>query len=1740
MTMKRMRSQVYGKSFYPTFALPDSNGSYTVSKVTAQDWIDHRVQIENASLAQVGSDYYAAYTTTQSTLTNNNTDDQTIKKLYLQKLTIGTEGDDAGKAVPGSAVALRKLVDNAKDNTDDGVYTNATRSAEYRDPYFANVRFLNGKLGSLVGEEEHFDEQIQMQSYSLRSVPETFLIFEMNGNTYVVPNESLAGITGESKTGSIIPFFTRETIEELSDSEYFSSTEENTPVAANVTFGADGNGNITAVYTRGENGAPGNAVYMTKYDPQSQTWGLGTRLAMRDLDTIEEAEANDWDAKETAAVWYDTNENGKLDSDDEPSSFTFNRLRIGLAGEDKLLIVAEGTLMPLMATQQQRATYNSEGTLTGLEPVTDEDGEPVYSFLPVQTSGAYETKNGVYALSFGMGNRDIGAASLYLSNYDMTPGSTMSASVSFVNSGDVAIRASENQPALITMFAGDEKVAEWQITENVRAGQRVDTESAFITMPVGLKTGDKIYFTVNEDLSYIDEENAFIQTTKTADGEEDTAACITVAEHVELGYEDFEINMVSADEDTVTLAADIHVGNRGSATSDMTYLRFQYEKVNSEGVTELYPVDLTGHKLSVSDESPISRFSRDPKTLSNGYLLLRTMQDGVETEDATEAGQIQSMYGRTVTGTFIVPKNYYDTDYGTGSLNLRVTIESYNDSGDENTEFNTDNNMKLYSVEPETLFTTVNSVNMQVGSTLRLAATMQTSTKTAPTVTVTEITDDGSRNLSVLYYDVNQGSIVVMPAKSGEGKIRVADTATNSFHDICYKVEGEGVALNIYDDNGIFTWYDDSGNAGDKGHDEWDFNKALYWSDDLQTAPLRNDLAIGYEGDSFSFQTYADSINLYFMGTDTKTPVEIEVTSNLAGFGTKTYTSADGTVPVTIEFDNSESIPHTVTITVKSEQIRFDKMEETFSESLNIKSDPTAPGIYWSRTIPKAASIKQGETLQLTAYFADLGGLASVTMNGADVSDQLEKDGDELWALPMNITENGSYRFVVTDTSGNTTTRDLSVDWFSATLNETADPGAPEITAQLTQKDGTPIPATVPGDMQVMLKVTDGSENTITADVSHYEYDDPETPTSQYFVPYTVVDPDDDNLYPVFRGIYRAAVRDNSTGVTSYRYVNLNERDYNAPVATLYKNADGTALVYNADKFASADSEVMTRITSVKLNDIELLETDESGYRFYGTYALTHGGTFVLTVTDEAGNIGVSAPLIVDPLPIVLPESAVSITKVTETVSADEIGRPVYTSNSDGEITIDLDQITGGVYDSEASSESGKVAGSYEFALLPITGKDVPAPDNNTEWTKNPQMTGLDAGDYVLYIRDVNAPNVITGPIYITVEFLRVIIQSVKTTSAPNGSITVTATGGSGKLEYAIYSLDLETSGKLTINDQGTPDDDRDDTVDIVQADDSVVSRILWQDTNTLTELPEGKYIVRVRDSDNPSNCAEKEVEIRTEASFGLNPFGIYPNLITVPEQPEHGFISVSPSIAFIGKNIVITITPDEGYGVKSVTITDKNGKNISVTSLGNDKYSFMMPAVAVFVEATLVPLSGIATFPIVTFTDVPADAYYADAVSWAVLKGVTNGTSETTFSPNASCTRAQAVTFLWRAAGSPEPESTRNPFDDIKSDEYYYKAVLWAVEQGITYGTTDSTFSPDATCTRAQIVTFLWRSQECPEAGEMNPFDDVADNTYYAEAVKWAVMEGVTSGTSASTFSPSNNCTRAQIVTFLWRLFGE
>ena len=252
---------------------------------------------------------------------------------------------------------------------------------------------------------------------------------------------------------------------------------------------------------------------------------------------------------------------------------------------------------------------------------------------------------------------------------------------------------------------------------------------------------------------------------------------------------------------------------------------------------------------------------------------------------------------------------------------------------------------------------------------------------------------------------------------------------------------------------------------------------------------------------------------------------------------------------------------------------------------------------------------------------------------------------------------------------------------------------------------------------------------------------------------------------------------------------------------------------------------------------------------------------------------------------------------------------------------------------------------------------------------------------------------------------------------------------------------------------------------------------------------------------------------------------------VGIPDKTENGSVSVSPKNASQGDRVTVTVKPDAGYELDSLKVFDKNGKELELTDKGDGRFTFIMPAGRVEVKATFTEEVKISPF-----RDVSTDAYYYEAVKWAQKKGITGGIGDGLFGPNQPCTRAQIVTFLWRAAGSPEPKAMSS-FADVSTDAYYAKAVAWAVENGITTGTGDGKFSPDATCTRAQSVTFLFRA-----IGKLvdskAEFSDVLTDSYYANAVAWAVENGVTNGIGDGLFGPDNSCTRAQIVTFLFRAY--
>ena len=292
-------------------------------------------------------------------------------------------------------------------------------------------------------------------------------------------------------------------------------------------------------------------------------------------------------------------------------------------------------------------------------------------------------------------------------------------------------------------------------------------------------------------------------------------------------------------------------------------------------------------------------------------------------------------------------------------------------------------------------------------------------------------------------------------------------------------------------------------------------------------------------------------------------------------------------------------------------------------------------------------------------------------------------------------------------------------------------------------------------------------------------------------------------------------------------------------------------------------------------------------------------------------------------------------------------------------------------------------------------------------------------------------------------------------------------------------------------------------------------------DTNVIVEK---KIIIRITDSTSGGGSS----------GGGGGGFSA-PSYSVSVDDVKHGTVTVSPKSASKGDTVTITAAPDKGYTLESLTVLDKDGKALELTDKGSGKYTFVMPAGKVTVKAVFMDDNTMLNF----FTDVHAEDYYYDAVLWAAQKGITGGMSDTLFAPNAACPRAQIVTFLWRTAGSPEP-SALSSFADVPADAYYAKAVAWAVENGITEGTSDTTFAPGTICTRAQGAALLYRAAGSPAVSGSASFTDVPADAYYADAAAWAEQKGITDGIGNGLFGPHNNCTRAQIVTFLYRLYGS
>ena len=344
-----------------------------------------------------------------------------------------------------------------------------------------------------------------------------------------------------------------------------------------------------------------------------------------------------------------------------------------------------------------------------------------------------------------------------------------------------------------------------------------------------------------------------------------------------------------------------------------------------------------------------------------------------------------------------------------------------------------------------------------------------------------------------------------------------------------------------------------------------------------------------------------------------------------------------------------------------------------------------------------------------------------------------------------------------------------------------------------------------------------------------------------------------------------------------------------------------------------------------------------------------------------------------------------------------------------------------------------------------------------------------------------------------------------------------TSLTGSGTVKLTVTSNGVPTEGKIAVT--------CDNGITVTKNTDGTFSAALPNETKTYT------FTATYAGDDNHEKASDTcKVSVTRRSSSGGSSSGSGRSYAVSAPSTKNGDVTVSPKNASKGDRVTVTVKPDSGYEIGSVTVLDSKGNELKLTDKGDGKYTFTMPGGKVEVKATFVKAGE--TSP---FVDVPADSYYFDAVKWAQKLGITNGKTDALFGSNDPCTRGQIVTFLWRAAGSPAPKGTAKVPADVLPGSYCYDAVAWAIENGVTNGFADGTFGVNSTCTRGQSVTFLYRALGTAPT-TVNGFTDVAAGDFYAEAVAWAVENGVTNGTTDSTFSPSNGCTRAQIVTFLNR----
>ncbi|MBQ9886314.1 MAG: hypothetical protein IJM37_05590 [Lachnospiraceae bacterium] len=1298
-----------------------SIGEKPVSVISLSDG----VTVDNIETTDIDGTYYVAYTTSESCYTNasgtktEKTDEienrLTIKRLYLRTFTV--EKDKVKWGQKGKAVLLRTLYDfDNNDSILDGVYKNGVRSEQRNDPWFGNLQFLNANLGNaLSGEEE---------SFLLKSGnTEHFLLFDMNGATYLIKEDSLKNIA-TAQSGSIIPFFRADTSDAEDSAEAYVATGRN-----ETTIGVDGNGNLAAIYTSGVEGTLDNALWLTKFDPVTGSWGAGTMLAMNHMsvyeDNLRENRSQD-DAENAYLGLLKDYDKGSLDY------FVFKNPQIALGQTaDTLLVLTQGSMGYLKETGD--AEY----------PVITVPDEKVTAREYPRSKNA-PAGVGVYAIGYGVGQQAVGNGYIDMPIYDFSAGAYLYANIGFTNTGDVGIRGSKDQPIEVSLQAqndsGTSVLAEWTVTQNIIPGQQVNLKG-YLDIPETLTDGTKILIRVRESDYY--------KETGGMPFDALTDPVFTINNCAELGIADSSINLADVDEQgNAVIDLEFTAGNRGTIDAQNVKAVFSFDTgfTDEDGKPVYAPLDLTNATFDTAD------------------VHLKAALRGGRADGIYDIGTILPGYGKIVTGRIAVPSECFN-DIATGGLSLKIELFSDADEitvtdmgvteGTHN-EYNTLDNAWTTGVEHRTVFTAPARLSVPMGNTLRIPVRVRYTTgDEQPRILVTEFSDhQDEEHLGIKSFKygsfengMGSGTLVLAPSGEGSGFIRILDTNTNSFFDIAYSVTPTAEGINIFNDNALFTFYNADGTAYDASElintQGWTFDGIVpLWGND-GTEPYLGNLSNGKLGSSFKFTTQAESISFTFDG-------EVKVESDFEGFKPVTISASGGDGNENGEFatvyfgENPENMPHTVTVTVtgtvdSTGYAFFDRLIETFSDEGGIPvpaQDDDAPHIYYSRSFPDTASVENGEEVKLQAFIMDDTGLSSVALN-SKIPESITKQDDTFWTVDLVFTENGTYTFDAVDDVGNRTVHTIDVDWFNTQTTYGASSEVPDVDATLMKRgNGSQTDVPLTDDVSFNNKDSAYIETSATAsDGSDTAVITVEciTAAADGGLTSDIVSPLADKTYPAARnGWY--LVRANDPAPNENRWaqtvVYMTRIDTNTFDATLEPSEDGKALDWSVLRENAGNFKKTVKL--VTFNGMPL-EIEEGQTYLTGSIPVYYNGDYTLHAEDTLTNTAEDS-YSVSGIPVALKEGCTK----KELISVTKVGH-----TNKGSININPDALCGGFYDPDAGDiAAGNYVGRYEYVLQ--KEKDaltIAEMVKDGEWTTKTTFDELGASHYLLYVRDALDPD---------------------------------------------------------------------------------------------------------------------------------------------------------------------------------------------------------------------------------------------------------------------------------------------------------------------------------------------------------------------------------------------------------------